>query len=92
MAVSINPPANELYPMFTETFAQNGATALHQNFVSDDFYILLTTEEAERFCRIERTTMWRDPTFPKAIRVAKGKNCYRLSDLKAWIDSKPTQR
>lgn len=59
---------------------------------TDENYILLTTAEAEAFCKISRTTMWRDPSFPKALVIAKGKHAHRLADLKAWIDQRPVQR
>lgn len=41
---------------------------------------------------VHRTTPWgwvkRDPTFPKPVKLSPGCTRWKLSDIKAWEDSK----
>ncbi len=44
---------------------------------------------------VSSTTAWRrerdDPDFPKPIQTGPGSFCYRLADVRRWIETRPTK-
>lgn len=54
---------------------------------------LLRRRQVEEITGLARSTIYRlmkDGTFPRPIRVAPGAVRWRLSDIEAWLDSRPT--
>lgn len=54
---------------------------------------IVTTQEAAAFCGFSVShwrALWYSGRAPRPIKLSERKNGWRLSDLRAWIDSKST--
>ena len=56
---------------------------------------LLRRREAERITGMSRSTIYRlmqEEAFPRPVRVGPGAVRWKLSDISAWIESRPVAR
>ena len=54
---------------------------------------LLRRPDVERLVRLSRTTIYqlmKTGNFPKPLRISAQAVAWRLSDIQAWVDSRPT--